>query len=76
MDKPIYNHVSGNLDAPEKTDSPDVSAAGGDTAATQQRARTRGSGVRRAAEGQRVLARRAAAWHGAPRSRLARRGVL
>lgn len=25
MDKPIYNHVTGALDAPEKTDSPDVS---------------------------------------------------
>lgn len=24
VDKPIYNHVSGNLDAPEKTDSPNV----------------------------------------------------
>lgn len=25
VDKPIYNHVSGNLDAPEKTESPNVS---------------------------------------------------
>jgi hypothetical protein len=28
VDKPIYNHVTGALDAPEKTDSPNVSTDG------------------------------------------------